>query len=55
MIVGSNDDKKIVFPDFLLSGTAHKVCNEMKYLGHRIVNDLSIDKNINRQCHKMYG
>ena len=27
----------------------------MKYLGHHFVNDLSDDKDINRQCRKMYG
>ena len=53
MIVRSKEDRKLVFPDFFLSGTALKVCDDVKYLGHHFVNDLSDDKDINRQCRKM--
>ena len=55
MIVRSKEDRKLVFPDFFLSGTALKVCDEIKYLGHHIVNDLSDHKDINRQCRKIYA
>ena len=55
MIVRSKEDRKLVFPDLFLSGTALKVCDDVKYLGHHFVNDLSDDKDINRQCRKMYG
>lgn len=41
MIARSKEDTKSVFPDFFLSGTALKACDEIKYLDHHIVNDLS--------------
>jgi len=55
MIVRTKEDRNLVFPVFFLSGTALKVCEEIKYLGHHIANDLSDDKDINRQCRKIYG
>ncbi len=42
-------DRKLVFPEFFLSGIALKVCNEIKYLSHHIVSDLTDDKDIHRQ------
>ncbi len=55
MIFRSKEDNTLVFPGFSLSSTALKVCDKIKYLGHRIVNDLSDDKDSDRQCHKMYA
>ena len=55
MIVRSRKDEQLVFPEFFLSDIALKVCNEAKYLGHYITDDLSDDKDIYRQCRKLYA
>jgi len=49
MIVRSREDSKLSFPAFYLSGTLFKVCDEVKYLGHYITDDLSDDRDIHRQ------
>ncbi len=43
MIVRSKDQRKL------------NVCDEIKYLGHHLVNDLSDVGDINRQCCDMYA
>ena len=55
MIVRSREDRQATFPDFYLSGTALSVCSEITYLGHIIADDLSDDKDIHRQCRRLYA
>ena len=55
LIVRSKDDKRAVFPNFVLSNVNLVVCNETKYLGHYISDDLSDDKDIHRQRCKLYA
>ena len=55
MIVRSREDRGSVFPMFFLSGNALGVCNEAKYLGHYLSDDLSDDRDIQRQCNKLYA
>lgn len=55
MIVRSREDRKLSFPEFSLSGIALKVCDEVKYLGHYITDDLSDDRDIFRQRRMMYA
>ena len=55
MIVRSKDDRRSVFPQFFLSNKTIDTCNEAKYLGHYISDDLSDDKDIQRQCSKLYA
>lgn len=55
MIVRSKEDNKMLFPAFSLFGTVLKTCNEVKYLGHHLTDDLSDDKDIQRQCRMMYA
>ena len=43
MIIRSKADKKLTTPNFSLSGTVLNICNEAKYLGHYITDDLSDD------------
>ena len=40
---------------FFLSNKALGVCNETKYLGHYLSDDLSDDRDIHRQCSKLYA
>ncbi len=54
-IVRIREDRKLTFPDFSLSGSVIKVCNESKYLGHYITDDLSGDRDMYRQCCTLYG
>ena len=51
----SGEDRQSKFPSFYLSGSVLSECEEVKYLGHIITNDLSDDKDIYRQCRKLYG
>ena len=51
----SKDDKRAVFPNFILSNVDLVVCSETKYLGHYISDDLSDDKDIHRQRCKLYA
>ena len=53
LIVRSKEDTKAVFPNVILSSNILLVCNEMKYLGHYISDDLSDDKDIHRQRCKL--
>lgn len=55
MIVRAKDDYHSQFPVFRLSGYALEECNEIKYLGHIISNDLCDDKDMYRQCRKLYA
>ena len=55
MIIRSKEDSKLSFPVFFLSGTALKVCDEVKYLGHYLTNDLSDDRDIYRQRRMLYA
>lgn len=55
LIVCSKDDRKSVFPMFSLSNKVLDICNEVKYLGHCISDDLSDDNDIHRQCCKLYA
>lgn len=48
LIVRSRDDRQSRFPAFYLSGSALSKCNEIKYLGHFISDDLSDDKDMYR-------
>ncbi len=41
--------------DFSLSGSVLKVCNESKYLGHYITDDLSDDRDMYTQCCTLYA
>ena len=40
--------------DFSLAGVILKTVNKIKYLGHYIVNDLSDNTDIDRQCRQLY-
>ena len=55
MIVRSKEDNKLSFPAFFLSGTVLKICEEVKYLGHYLTDDLSDDRDIQRQYRMMYA
>ena len=55
MIVRSHEDKKLAFPVFHLSDSPLSVCQEIKYLGHIFTDDLHDDRDIYRQCRKLYA
>ena len=57
MIARSREDNKLIksFHAFSLSGTVLKVCDEVRYLGHYITDDLSDDRDIHRQYCMMYS
>jgi len=55
MVVKAKDDRKMSLPQFYLSGELLNVCSEVKYLGHICTDDLSDDKDIARQCRKLYA
>ncbi len=40
LIIRSSEDSRVSFPDSSLSGNVLQVCDEVKYLGHYITNDL---------------
>ncbi len=44
-----------VFPRFILNGAALLISVEVKYLGHFMTDDFRDDRDINRQCHKLYA
>jgi len=50
MIVKNKEDRRQLFPQFSLSGIDFKVCDEAKYLGYYITENLSDDRDIYRQC-----
>ena len=55
LIVRSKDDKNVTFPSFYLNGGALNVCSVAKYLGYLFSQDMNDDKDINRQCRKLYA
>lgn len=55
IIVRSNQDRKLTFPTFYLSGSPLGVCEEIKYLGHVISDDWTDDNDIYRQRCKIYS
>ena len=55
MIVRTRGDKNLTFPDFHLSGSCLSVCQETKYLGHIFTDALRDDRDISRQCRKLYA
>ena len=55
MIVRSREDKKLVFPVFHLSDIPLMTCQEIKYLGHFFTESLNDDRDIYRQCCKLYA
>ncbi len=55
MIIKVKDDRKFYFPQFYLSGKVLNVCSVAKYLGHFCNDDPSDDKDIARQCCKLYA
>ena len=55
MIVRSHEDKKLAFPVFHLSDSPLSVCQEIKYLGHIFTDNLHDDRDIYRQCRKLYA
>ncbi len=44
-----------VFPRFILNGAALLISVEVKYLGHFMIDDFRDDRDINRQCYKLYA
>ncbi len=55
MIIKVQNDRKLSFPQFYLNGEVLNVCSVAKYLGHFCTDDdLSDDKDIDRQCRKLY-
>ncbi len=55
MIIRSKQDKKLAVPKFHLNGVELSVNKEMVYLVRFITEDLCDDKDIQRQCCKLYG
>ena len=55
MFVTCKDHNRLVFPDFYLCGTKLEVCKETRYLGHFFTEDLCDDRDIYRQCRKLYA
>ncbi len=55
MIIRSKLDKKLAVPKFHLNGVELLVNKEAVYLCHFITEDFSDDRDIQRQCHKLYG
>ena len=55
VIVRTREDKHLSFLVFHLSGSCLSVCRETKYLGHIFTDDLRDDRDISRQCRKLYA
>ena len=55
MIIRCKEHRRLVFPDFYLCGAKLNVCTEVMYLGHFFTEDLCDDKDISRQCRKLYA
>ena len=51
----AKDDRKMSLPKFYLINEVVNVCSVVKYLGHFCTDDLSDDKDIARQCRKLYA
>ncbi len=55
LFISTKDDKNLVLPIFWLNDEVLPVVEVTKYLGHFFTNDLRDDKDIQRQCGKLYG
>lgn len=55
MIVRCKEDKKFIFPVFYLCNTPLETCKEIKLLSGILTDDISDDKGMNPQCHKLYA
>ena len=55
MIVRSSEDRKSTFPVFHLCGSPLLICKETKYLGHVLSEDWTDDRDVYRQCCKIYA
>lgn len=55
IIVGSKEERKSAFTNFLLSGIFLKNCNKIKYLGHLYYLNIDLSDNKDRQCWKLYA
>ena len=55
MVIRCKEHSKLVFPDFYLCDKKLDICSETKYLGHFLTDDLSDDRDIYRQCRKLYA
>ncbi len=52
--MSTKDDKNLVLPIFQLNDDVLPVVEVTNYLGHFFTNDLRDDKDIQRQCSKLY-
>ncbi len=55
LFMSTKDDTNLVLPIFWLDDEVLPVVEVTKYLGHFFTNDLHDDKDIQRQCCKLYG
>ncbi len=55
LFMSTKDDKNLVLPIFRLNDEVLPEVKVTKYLGHVFTNDLCDDKDIQRQCCKVYG
>ena len=55
MIVRCREDRKLTFPAFYLCGSPLLTCKETKYLGHVLSEDWVDDRDVYRQCRKIYA
>ncbi len=55
MICRSKEHKDLNFPDLYLSEQVLNACTTAKYLGHIIINEMSDDDDMYRQCRKLYA
>ena len=55
MFIKPKDSKPLNFPNFYLNSEAIGVVNEYLYLGHIICDDLSDERDIDKQKRKFYG
>ncbi len=55
MIIRSKQDKMLAVPKFHLNGVELPINKETVYLGNFITEDFRDDRDIQRQCHKLYG
>ncbi len=55
MITQSKHDKQTVFPIFILNGAVLLISVEVKFLCYFMTDGFRDDRDINRQCHKLYA
>ncbi len=55
LLMSTKDDKNLVLPIFQLNNEVLPVVEVTNYLDHFFTNDLHDDKDIQRQCYKLYG